>query len=178
MLGCSIEEFKKYIEDQFSDGVNWESYPKVWQIKYVKPITETGISEEELLNRLNYNNIKIYKMKVKPEVKPLVPPIMNYNGESKYVDINESNIGDFIDQIIELLNPIDKGSFKLKNIENNRINFERTKSSFCDLCVKTHRDGSLIYLIIKNNKIRKHCTKCDDDDGNNFFINLGGIKKL
>jgi len=66
-----------------------------------------------------------------------------------------------------------KESFKLKN----KINFERTKASFCDLCFKTHRDDSLIYLIIKNNKVIKNCTNCDDD-GDNIFINLGGIKIL
>jgi len=66
-LGCSIDEFKKYIEDQFTEKINWGSYTKIWNMHYVKPIGAKNISEEELINRLKFDNIKIKLMKEKIE---------------------------------------------------------------------------------------------------------------
>jgi len=57
-LGCSIMEMKKYIESHFKRKMNWYTYGKKWNIKFVKPINEKGISEEELKKRFHYTNIK------------------------------------------------------------------------------------------------------------------------
>lgn len=37
LLGCSVEEYKKYLENQFKPEMNWENYGKIWEIDHIKP---------------------------------------------------------------------------------------------------------------------------------------------
>jgi hypothetical protein len=37
LLGCSIDEFKKYIESLFEDGMTWQNYP-AWHIDHIIPV--------------------------------------------------------------------------------------------------------------------------------------------
>jgi hypothetical protein len=59
ILGCSFEEFKKHIETQFQDWMNWENYGKYngelnygWDIDHIIPISSAK-TEEEII-KLNY----------------------------------------------------------------------------------------------------------------------------
>ena len=59
-LGCDIETFKKHIEEQFTEGITWENYGKVWHIDHKIPLKykEDGIPPtlEEVIKRLHYTN--------------------------------------------------------------------------------------------------------------------------
>jgi hypothetical protein len=58
-LGCSIEEFKKYIEQQFSPEMNWENYGTYWEIDHIKPIDSFNfLIEQEVYECWNYNNLQ------------------------------------------------------------------------------------------------------------------------
>jgi len=67
ILGCSVEEFKKHIENQFEDWMTWDNYgvdkrrkvlPKqTWDIDHIIPIS-TATTEEEALKLNHYTNFQ------------------------------------------------------------------------------------------------------------------------
>jgi hypothetical protein len=61
-LGCSIEEFKIYIENQFVEGQSWENWGcKVgdWSLDHIKPLHLFNLSDRcELLKACHYTNLR------------------------------------------------------------------------------------------------------------------------
>lgn len=64
ILGCSFEEFKKYIEYQFEDWMNWDNYGKytgnyneTWQFDHIIPVSK-GKTEEEIIKLNHYTNFR------------------------------------------------------------------------------------------------------------------------
>jgi len=64
-LGCSIEEFKKYIESKFEPWMtwdNWGSYDKdrpTWQIDHIKALANVNLeNREEFLKVNHYSNMR------------------------------------------------------------------------------------------------------------------------
>ena len=56
-LGCTLEEYKEYLESKFQEGMTWENHKKDgWHIDHILPLRESDISEEEKLKRLHYTN--------------------------------------------------------------------------------------------------------------------------
>lgn len=59
-LGCSIEEFKQYIEKQFKPGMSWENHGRgenCWHLDHIKPLNtlkEDINTLESLCHYLNY----------------------------------------------------------------------------------------------------------------------------
>jgi hypothetical protein len=41
-LGCSIKEYKLYLEQQFSADMNWENYGVYWEIDHTIPLSKGG----------------------------------------------------------------------------------------------------------------------------------------
>jgi hypothetical protein len=57
-LGCSIQEFKLYIENQFQPGMTWENYGK-WHLDHIIPLASFDLKKRsELLEACNYLNIQ------------------------------------------------------------------------------------------------------------------------
>lgn len=56
ILGCDINEFKKYIEEKFLNGMNWENYGK-WHLDHIIPIS-LAKSEEEVKTLNHYSNLQ------------------------------------------------------------------------------------------------------------------------
>lgn len=46
LLGCSIPEFEKYIESQFTPEMNWSNYGKYWEIDHIKPCCSFDLEDE------------------------------------------------------------------------------------------------------------------------------------
>lgn len=45
-LGLSIDDFKKYLESKFVDGMNWENYGrKGWHIDHIIPLSKFDLSD-------------------------------------------------------------------------------------------------------------------------------------
>jgi hypothetical protein len=44
LLGCSIEFYKQYLENQFDKNMNWENYgkDKYWEIDHIQPLSKGG----------------------------------------------------------------------------------------------------------------------------------------
>jgi hypothetical protein len=41
-LGCSIKDFKKYLEKQFDENMTWENYGEYWEIDHIFPLSKGG----------------------------------------------------------------------------------------------------------------------------------------
>ena len=54
ILGCSSKEFKKYLENQFDDNMNWDNYGK-WHIDHIIPLSSAK-NIDELENLFHYKN--------------------------------------------------------------------------------------------------------------------------
>jgi len=59
MLGCSIEEFRYYIEKQFTPEMNWENYGDYWELDHIKPCDAFDLSNlEEQRRCFTFTNIQ------------------------------------------------------------------------------------------------------------------------
>ena len=47
MLGCSIEEFKLYIENKFDNKMNWDNYGSYWELDHIKPCDAFNLNSLE-----------------------------------------------------------------------------------------------------------------------------------
>ena len=56
ILGCSYEQFKAHIEQQFTEGMNWDNHGK-WHYDHIKPISH-GKTEKEILALNHYLNFQ------------------------------------------------------------------------------------------------------------------------
>ena len=45
LLGCSLEEFKLYLEKQFLPEMNWDNHGKVWEIDHIKPCASFDLTD-------------------------------------------------------------------------------------------------------------------------------------
>lgn len=59
-LGCSIEDFKLYIESKFQEGMTWDNYSyEVWHIDHIKPLASFDLTiREEFLKACHYSNLQ------------------------------------------------------------------------------------------------------------------------
>jgi len=58
MLGCDFETARKHIEDQFTEGMNWENNTiHGWHIDHIIPIASAK-TEEELIKLFHYTNLQ------------------------------------------------------------------------------------------------------------------------
>lgn len=57
-LGCSIDEFKKYIESQFEEWMTWDNYGD-WHIDHIKPLANFDLTDKEQLKKAcHYTNLQ------------------------------------------------------------------------------------------------------------------------
>lgn len=57
-LGCSIDEFKLYIENQFLPGMTWDNHGE-WHFDHIQPLSKFDLSnKQEFLQAVNYLNIQ------------------------------------------------------------------------------------------------------------------------
>lgn len=57
-LGIPIQEYIKYLEERFRDGMTWENFGEYWEIDHINPLRPKGIvlTNEQIKERLNYRN--------------------------------------------------------------------------------------------------------------------------
>ena len=56
LLGCSIEDYKTYIEDKLKPSWNWDNYGVVWNIDHIIPLSYQDPTLKEVLERFHYKN--------------------------------------------------------------------------------------------------------------------------
>jgi hypothetical protein len=60
LLGCSVEDLKTYLENNFKNGMNWENYgTDGWHIDHIKPCALFNLTkEQDQLLCFNYTNLQ------------------------------------------------------------------------------------------------------------------------
>lgn len=46
LLGCSLEEYKIYLENSFTPEMEWSNYGKYWEIDHIKPVASFDLPRE------------------------------------------------------------------------------------------------------------------------------------
>lgn len=61
-LGCSVKEFKSYLESNFLPGMSWNNQGKgkdKWNIDHIKPLKDFDLTQqEELKKACHYSNLQ------------------------------------------------------------------------------------------------------------------------
>ena len=59
-LGCSLEDFKKYLESKFKPGMNWSNYKlDGWHVDHIKPVASFDLTNEEDFKKcFHYTNLQ------------------------------------------------------------------------------------------------------------------------
>ena len=59
-LGCTIEEFKVYLESKFQPGMTWDNWTKDgWHIDHIKPLASFDLTDRnQLLEACHYTNLQ------------------------------------------------------------------------------------------------------------------------
>ena len=56
-LGCSIEEWRTYLESKFTKNMNWENHGVVWDIDHIIPLSSFDFTiEDNIYKAFNYTN--------------------------------------------------------------------------------------------------------------------------
>jgi hypothetical protein len=56
-LGCSINDYKNYLENLFYPEMNWGNHGKIWEIDHIIPVSNFDLTkEEEIFCCFNYKN--------------------------------------------------------------------------------------------------------------------------
>ena len=60
LLGCTIEEFKTYLESKFTVGMDWDNYGKFgWHIDHIKPCVSFNLTDfEEQKKCFHFSNLQ------------------------------------------------------------------------------------------------------------------------
>jgi len=57
-VGCSIDELKKHLSSQFTEGMSWKNYGE-WHIDHIKPCSSFDLSIEEQQHKcFHYSNLQ------------------------------------------------------------------------------------------------------------------------
>lgn len=58
LLGCTIAEYRKHVELQFTEGMTWDNYGK-WHIDHITPVASFNLSDtQQLRSAFNYTNVR------------------------------------------------------------------------------------------------------------------------
>jgi len=58
LLGCSIDELKTYLQNQFKEGMTWQNHGE-WHIDHIIPCAAFDLSKkEDCLKCFNYKNLQ------------------------------------------------------------------------------------------------------------------------
>lgn len=59
-FGLSIEQFRNWLEIQFTEGLNWENFGEKWQLDHIVPVAYFDFTiEEDLMLCWNFSNIRV-----------------------------------------------------------------------------------------------------------------------
>ena len=58
-LGCSIDDFRKYIASKFATGMSWQNWPTEWHLDHIKPLASFDLTDRgQFLAACHYTNFQ------------------------------------------------------------------------------------------------------------------------
>jgi hypothetical protein len=58
-LGCSIPDFKKYIESKFYSNMSWANWGEIWELDHIKRLADFDLTDrEQFLKACHYTNLQ------------------------------------------------------------------------------------------------------------------------
>lgn len=66
ILGCTLDDFNKYIESQFDSNMTWENYGSYWEIDHIKPLA-LAKTIEEVITLNHFTNLQPLEKKANRE---------------------------------------------------------------------------------------------------------------
>lgn len=59
LLGCSISEFKTYLESKFKKGMTWKNYGTKWHVDHIVPLSTVDLTKTSNLKRVcHFTNLQ------------------------------------------------------------------------------------------------------------------------
>ncbi len=92
-LGCTIYDFKDWIEYQFDDNMNWENHGSYWHFDHVKPCASFDLTDtDEILKCYSWKNYRPLEGKENIEKSDIIiPEIINNHKKLVKKYIKEKN---------------------------------------------------------------------------------------
>lgn len=85
LIGCSIEELKEYLEEQFIEEMSWRNHGKLWEIDHIIPCTWFNLEQiEEQQKCFHYTNLQ-----------PLFKSTKEVEGITYLGNRNKRNLSDY-----------------------------------------------------------------------------------
>jgi hypothetical protein len=88
-FGIDIEGFRKWIESQFDETMNWNNFSTAWQFEHVVPVVFFDLNDESEL-KLCWNFINIKAEKLNATTKMHKPDV---NGNKLYFEVLHKQTG-------------------------------------------------------------------------------------
>lgn len=90
LLGCSIQEVKKYIELKFKTPMSWDNHGKIWDIDHIIPCASFDLSDPEQQRKcFHYTNLQpLWKTTEIAQQHGDMKSIGNYNKLNKILPQN------------------------------------------------------------------------------------------
>ena len=84
ILGCTFEEFKIHIENQFTEGMNWFNHGE-WEYDHIYPVS-LAESEEHLYQLNHYTNFQpLWKIDNRRKFNKLPEEILTYQEQADII---------------------------------------------------------------------------------------------
>ena len=83
LIGCTIPEYKKYLEEQFKEGMTWDNHGTVWYIDHIRPCASFDL-RDPLQQQMCFN----YKNTQPLEVKDNLSKGAKFNDQIKLSDFD------------------------------------------------------------------------------------------
>jgi len=160
-LGCSTLDMKKYLEDQFDENINWDTYNITWRIRFEKPINQKGISEEEIRKRIHYTNIK------PTYIRQYLPP--------RNITVNDKEYN--LNLIFDLIRR-DSKLYSFREVIDNVLYFDRLGDSYCQNCERIHGGNTTTMTIDKYDGCFMECNLTQEGYGKSLYIGKCREKKI
>ena len=74
-IGCSLLDFKKHIENQFTENMTWGNYGIAWEYDHIKPCAVFDLTDikqrKECFNYMNIRPLIISRNRIKSKIVSL-----------------------------------------------------------------------------------------------------------
>jgi len=157
-FGLDIENYRKWIELQFTNGLSWENFGSFWQFDHVVPIACFDFSTKEDLQLCwNFINIRVEKIEFEKAtdkkidllaVKPYFEQLYNKTGYSLCIKMVEKI------KSIEYSNIISEPLLE-DFIIKNKVKFEQIATLTSEELTRVNKGTSLDNILLEREIVRK-----------------------